>query len=170
MTRGVYAHIALLAFLALLFSGLALAMLLKPLEREAIASRESPWQLSMPSPITLPPEDMSSSLARILARPLFSKTRKPFEEPPPPVATASQPAEPPVQVTPAETLMLKGIFLGPRLSKALIATPANPLGIWVVLGAEIEGWKVEAITRADVRLVQERQRAVLSLYRQEAVQ
>jgi hypothetical protein len=169
MMRGVWAHIAMFALLAMLVSGAAVAMLLRPIETDPIESKASPLQLPLPPMMSSLRENESSSLAKILARPLFYKSRRPFETPAAEIQIAPQPAEPPVQLTAAETLMLKGVFLGPKLSKAFIASPANPSGIWVALGAEIEGWKIEAITSADVRVVQQQHSAILTLYRQEAV-
>ncbi|HEY7765782.1 MAG TPA: hypothetical protein VIB38_12395 [Aestuariivirgaceae bacterium] len=168
MMRGVYAQIAMFALLALLLSAVVLGLLLKPIQTAAIEPKEPPFQLSFPPLAAFPPENASMNLAPILARPLFFESRRPFEAPAAKVEIAPQPAEPPIPIIAVETLMLKGILLGSGSSKALIASPANPSGIWVAVGAEIEGWKIEVITRADVRLVQQQQRAVLPLYRRDA--
>jgi hypothetical protein len=71
---------------------------------------------------------------------------------------------------PVENLALKGILLNATLRRALVVSPSNPQGRWLDLGAEVEGWKLEEITTAAVRLAREQHSTELRLYTEQPAQ
>ena len=98
--------------------------------------------------------DTRKSLAEYratLERPLFVKERRPprASEPTPvekPAETADEPANP-------VNLRLTGILdaaSGGR--RALIVSPDEPFGKWLIEGAEIDGWRLVSIERRSVQI------------------
>ena len=84
----------------------------------------------------------------IVQRPLFSRNRQVFvaaapvvPAPPPPVAATLDPGT-----------TLKGVFLSDGVAKAFLITAQNPLGVWVQLNGQIDGWRVTAVTPGHVVL------------------
>jgi hypothetical protein len=169
MMRALRSQIALFSALGLLSAIGATLMLSHPISTKAIRTEEKRLKFEdVRTRIDIPATN-SRSLAEIQARPLFSRSRRPYEAPVSPI-TAPSPetsAIPPAEAAPAiaaEALVLKGVLLKPPLSKAFIVSPANAQGIWAPLGAQIEGWKIVEVTASGVRLTQQQQSAVLMLY------
>ena len=82
----------------------------------------------------------------ILERPLFSRNRQglvaaePVAAPPPPMATLDS------------GLTLKGVFMSEGIAKAFLISAQSPLGVWVEVNGQVDGWRVAAITPEHVVL------------------
>jgi hypothetical protein len=154
-----------------------------------------PWQpnvfeVKKPEGSPLKLTDMKDSLAR----PIFQKSRKPFDPaeltqlaapavtvtptpvPAPPIIENAQPAPPPVveQVSvapepPAQTaeslqLALKGIYSFDGVWKALFISPTLPDGEWLAIGSDISGWKLTNVDPNVVTISSGDQKIELKLY------
>ena len=109
----------------------------------------------------------------ILARPVFSPSRRPIEprppESPPPEAVepppeALPPPEPAVKRTPPDYFVLRGVLLEPAKQAALIQTQTHPDGIWLEGGSDVEGWVVKRIDKGGVEIESNGETAGLTLY------
>jgi hypothetical protein len=163
VTRNLYYQIATLSVIVLLLAGETLFMLSTPLSTQPIFTKRKALRIEGVHAQIDVPENRSVTLAEIQARPLFLKSRRPYR-PPAPQITAVAPLGETEPTASAESFTLKGVFLRPPLSKALIVSPANPEGIWVAHGGEIEGWKIEEVAASEVRLAQQKKTTVLTLY------
>jgi hypothetical protein len=106
-----------------------------------------------------------ASLTTIALRPLFVRSRRPYERarPLPPRAVAPEVASfntPPVPID----LLLKGVAFQPNMARAMIVSSAHPDGIWLEKNADIDGWKINRISRDSVILMRGAQAMELSLY------
>ncbi|HEY7748545.1 MAG TPA: hypothetical protein VH933_07700 [Aestuariivirgaceae bacterium] len=145
----------------------ALALLLRPVDVAGIHAKYPSFSANVNKP-----QDMhrrsSGQAEAILARPLFSKTRRPYH---PAEVTAQEsvevatvPAEPQASV-PTEALSLKGIVLRLGIiSRAFIVSPSAPAGAWFEEGGEIEGWRIGHIGQRTISLQQGNKVVELSLY------
>lgn len=167
MTSSLYFQIAICGGLSLLLTAGATVLLRSPIEVDAVPSKQMEVQISRVAVQHELPPNITTDIAAIRARPLFSKSRRPYDPPAPPITETQPQLVATTQFIAAESLMLKGIFLQPPVSRALIVSPANPQGIWVTGGGEIEGWEIKEITASTVRLLQQQQVAVLTLYKTE---
>lgn len=84
-------------------------------------------------------------LTETTSRPLFTASRRPFEQkaeaPPPPPVEVAKPATPP------DHLKLVGVVrLGGGLEKALIRSSADVPGRWVPVGDSVDGWQVREVS------------------------
>lgn len=116
-----------------------------------------------------PPE--LASLGETLRRPLFRADRRPYAAPPPapPVVTApapvaaATPARPPEPKRSPPKARLAGIVeIGGKM-RALLRSPSEPNGTWLLAGEHIEGWQVERIGRSEIELSAGKQRLVMPL-------
>ena len=92
-----------------------------------------------------------AAFSQTLSRPVLFKSRKPFVAA---VAPASGPASAPVPQPAPATLELHagGIVLTPGKRQMFIVSKAQPQGIWVGEGDEIEGWTFVAIDGQGARV------------------
>ncbi|UPK02405.1 hypothetical protein [Bradyrhizobium sp. 170] len=88
----------------------------------------------------------AASFENIVQRPLFSRNRQGF------VAAEPAAAPPPPMATLDSGMTLKGVFMSDGVAKAFLITTQNPLGVWVQLNGQIDGWRVAAVTPEHVVL------------------
>jgi hypothetical protein len=100
-----------------------------------------------------------ASFENIVQRPLFSRNRQ--------VVVAPEPASAPLPALPTLTLdqgiTLKGIFVNEGFAKAFLLTTQNPVGVWVQVNEEINGWRVAAVLPDQVVLEGQNQKLVVPL-------
>jgi hypothetical protein len=49
-------------------------------------------------------------------------------------------------------LTLKGVFMSEGVAKAFLVSAQNPIGVWVEVNGQIDGWRVAAVTPEHVIL------------------
>lgn len=87
----------------------------------------------------------AAGFENIVQRPLFSRNRQGF--------VAAEPvAAPPPMATLDPGLTLKGVFMSDGVVKAFLVSAQNPLGVWVEVNGQIDGWRVAAVTPEHVIL------------------
>jgi hypothetical protein len=91
----------------------------------------------------------AASFENIVQRPLFSRNRQVFVAAEP---ASAPPPPPPPTITLDPGITLKGVFMSDGLAKAFLITSQNPLGVWVQINAEVNGWRVVAVTPGQVML------------------
>jgi hypothetical protein len=100
-----------------------------------------------------------ASFENIVQRPLFSRNRQ--------VVVAPEPASAPLPALPTLTLdqgiTLKGVFVNEGFAKAFLLTTQNPVGVWVQVNEEINGWRVAAVLPDQVVLEGQNQKLVVPL-------
>lgn len=82
----------------------------------------------------------------IVQRPLFSRNRQAF------VAAEPAAAPPPSMATLDSGITLKGVFMSDGVAKAFLISTQSPLGVWVQVDGQIDGWRVAAVTPEHVIL------------------
>ena len=95
----------------------------------------------------------------ILQRPLFSRNRQGFVAPEP----AAAPLPPPTATLDAG-ITLKGVFMSDGVAKAFLVTAQNPLGVWVEVSGQIDGWRVAAVTPGHVVLEGQNDKLMVPLH------
>ncbi|ANW00406.1 hypothetical protein LMTR13_09745 [Bradyrhizobium icense] len=88
----------------------------------------------------------AAAFENIIQRPLFSRNRQVF------VATEPTSAPPPPVATLDSGITLKGVFMSDGVAKAFLITTQSPVGVWVEVNGQIEGWRVAAVTPEQVVL------------------
>ena len=88
----------------------------------------------------------AAGFENIVQRPLFSRNRQGF------VAAEPVAAPPPQMATLDSGMTLKGVFMSDGVAKAFLITTQNPVGVWVQLNEQIDGWRVAAVTPEHVVL------------------
>ena len=88
----------------------------------------------------------ATGFENIVQRPLFSRNRQGF------VAAEPVAAPPPPMATLDSGMTLKGVFMSDGVAKAFLITTQNPVGVWVQLNGQIDGWRVAAVTPEHVVL------------------
>jgi len=88
----------------------------------------------------------AAGFENIVQRPLFSRNRQGF------VAAEPVAAPPPPMATLDSGMTLKGVFMSDGVAKAFLITTQNPVGVWVQLNGQIDGWRVAAVTPEHVVL------------------
>jgi len=88
----------------------------------------------------------ATGFENIVQRPLFSRNRQGF------VAAEPVAAPPPQMATLDSGMTLKGVFMSDGVAKAFLITTQNPVGVWVQLNGQIDGWRVAAVTPEHVVL------------------
>jgi type II secretory pathway component PulC len=89
----------------------------------------------------------AAGFENIVQRPLFSRNRQGF--------VAAEPAAappPPPMATLDSGITLKGVFMSDGVAKAFLVTAQNPVGVWVQVNGQIDGWRVAAVTPEHVVL------------------
>jgi hypothetical protein len=162
---------------------------------ELSARKIIPWQSNVlevkkPERSAVKLSDMKDSLAR----PIFRKSRKPFDPseltqlaapavtvtptpalaptvvvaaqpaPPPVAEQASAAPEPPVQTAESLQLALRGIYSFDGVWKALFVSPTLPDGEWLAIGSDISGWKLTNVDPNVVTISSGDQKIELKLY------
>lgn len=99
----------------------------------------------------------AASFENIVQRPLFSRNRQ--------VVVAPEPASaPPLPtLTLDQGITLKGVFVNEGFAKAFLLTTQNPVGVWVQVNEEINGWRVAAVLPDQVVLEGQNQKLVVPL-------
>ncbi|MBT1515656.1 hypothetical protein KIP88_34825 [Bradyrhizobium sp. SRL28] len=88
----------------------------------------------------------AAGFENIVQRPLFSRNRQGF------VAAEPVSAPPPPMATLDAGITLKGVFMSDGVAKAFLVTTQSPLGVWVQVNGQIDGWRVAAVTPEHVVL------------------
>jgi hypothetical protein len=88
----------------------------------------------------------AAGFENIVQRPLFSRSRQGF------VAAEPAAAPPPPMATLDSGITLKGVFMSDGVAKAFLVTAQNPVGVWVQVNGQIDGWRVAAVTPEQVVL------------------
>jgi type II secretory pathway component PulC len=88
----------------------------------------------------------AAGFENIVQRPLFSRNRQGFVAPEPAAAA------PPPMATLDAGITLKGVFMSDGVAKAFLVTAQNPVGVWVQVNGQIDGWRVAAVTPEHVVL------------------
>lgn len=92
------------------------------------------------------------------SRPLFDKSRRPWQPPAPPPEPVAEPvpeqvAEPEVQALPAPAIRLIGVSSsGVSDMKALLQLDESPDPVWVLVGDVLQGWEVGKIDPGSVTI------------------
>jgi hypothetical protein len=122
-----------------------------------------------------PAEPAEKAYAETFQRPLFMRSRLPYEPPPPsvPQSVLAPPAPPPAAMLqpppPAgpsldRSIRVAGIIVDGRISRALVMAASQPQGEWLGIGGEIGGWRLAEITREGIVLTAGDQRLTAALY------
>jgi hypothetical protein len=88
----------------------------------------------------------AAGFENIVQRPLFSRNRQVF------VAAEPVSAPPPPMATPDSGITLKGVFMSDGVAKAFLISTQSPVGVWVEVNGQIDGWRVAAVTPEQVVL------------------
>jgi hypothetical protein len=134
--------------------------------------RPVPWtpETESQSALAAPyPPSLALDMTATIARPLFSQTRRPFEaqqelQVAQEVAQTPEPLQPPPPQMSSEGLRLMGLLDDGNIRKALISTPSQPLGVWVAISDQLEGFVVKGIENNVVTLEQQGQSVKLQQY------
>jgi hypothetical protein len=166
--RALLCQVAALAVSSLIGFAGVVALLMKPIDVSPLApvGATVPLSLLEQPPMLEQSAAKSGTLSAILARPVFSKTRRPFQPPPLKLpAPASPPAESfQPQAPAADALLLRGIALRSGQAKALIVSPSHPAGIWIETGSDIEGWRLHDVASNSASLARGASAIELRLY------
>jgi hypothetical protein len=100
----------------------------------------------------------AAGFENILQRPLFSRNRQGF------VAAEPAAAPPPPMATLDAGITLKGVFMSGGVAKAFLITAQNPVGVWVQLNGQIDGWRVAAVTPEHVVLEGQSEKLTVPLH------
>lgn len=88
----------------------------------------------------------------VTARPVFTRTRQG------PIAVVDTSADaPPLAVSPAvaaldSNIVLRGVVISGSLQKAFITSAQNPVGRWIQVDGEIDGWRLVEVKPEQVTL------------------
>lgn len=93
----------------------------------------------------------------IVQRPLFSRSRQET------VVAEPVAAQPPAAMTLDPGVVLKGVFMSDGLAKAFLITSQNPVGVWVEVNGQIDGWRVAAVTPEQIVLEGQNEKLVVPL-------
>jgi hypothetical protein len=100
----------------------------------------------------------AAGFENIVQRPLFLRNRQGF------VAAEPAAAPPPPMATLDSGMTLKGVFMSDGVAKAFLVTTQNPLGVWVQLNGQIDGWRVAAVTPEHVVLEGQSEKLTVPLH------
>jgi|GEM_PF-1384986 len=126
-----------------------------PPSSEPIMSGEPP-KAGEPEPLNESGAASSVQLTHMNERPLFLRSRRPWEPPPPvepplpqaePVVTIATP--PPVEAAELNVTLL-GVQRGPSANRALVAISGEAEPRWLEKGELVGGWSVSAIESGSV--------------------
>lgn len=102
------------------------------------------------------------SYQRILAHPVFFKSREPFVPAPPPPRPS--PGAPPPVVLTDPGLAVGGVMIRNGSSKAYLYSEAGMGAGWSAEGETFQGWKVKSVDKGGVKLEQAGRSIELLLY------
>jgi hypothetical protein len=100
----------------------------------------------------------AAGFENIVQRPLFLRNRQGF------VAAEPAAAPPPPMATLDSGMTLKGVFMSEGVAKVFLVTTQNPLGVWVQLNGQIDGWRVAAVTPEHVVLEGQSEKLTVPLH------
>ena len=100
----------------------------------------------------------AAGFENIVQRPLFSRNRQGF------VAAEPAAAPPPPMATLDAGITLKGVFMSDGVAKAFLVTTQSPLGVWVQVNGQIDGWRVAAVTPEHVVLEGQSEKLTVPLH------
>lgn len=100
----------------------------------------------------------AAGFENIVQRPLFSRNRQGF------VAAELAAAPPPPMATLDAGITLKGVFMSDGVAKAFLVTTQTPLGVWVQVNGQIDGWRVAAVTPEQVVLEGQSEKLTVPLH------
>jgi hypothetical protein len=128
--------------------GLAGVMTLSAVISLELSTVTAPTWFGRSGPVARASEARAAAgFENIVQRPLFSRNRQGFvaaepvaAPPPPPTATLDA------------GITLKGVFMSDGVAKAFLVTTQSPLGVWVQVNGQIDGWRVAAVTPVQVVL------------------
>jgi hypothetical protein len=118
----------------------------------------APTWFGRSGPVVKPSEARAAGFENIVQRPLFSRNRQglvaaePVSAPPPPVATLDA------------GITLKGVFMSDGKAKAFLTSTQSPVGVWVELNGEIDGWHVAAVTPEQIVLEGQGEKLTIPLH------
>lgn len=104
------------------------------------------------------------------SRPLFDRSRRPWQPPAPPSDLPAEPVaavvdQPEVQALPAPTIRLIGVSSSSASDmKALLRLEETPEPVWVLVGDELQGWKVGKIDAQSITIQRGAQSMSFDLY------
>ena len=104
---------------------------------------------------------VAASFENIVQRPLFSRNRQGFVAAEP---VAAPPPPPPPMATLDSGITLKGVFVSDGVAKAFLVTAQNPVGVWVQVDGQIDGWRVAAVTPGHVVLEGQSEKLTVPLH------
>jgi hypothetical protein len=98
-----------------------------------------------------------------LARPIFSKTRRPYVPPPP---ARPEPSPAPIAAPPITDpgILVGGVIIERGLKKAFLFSKSDPQGSWVKEGETFLGWRLHSVESAGVKLQQQNRILEVLLY------
>ena len=133
---------------------------------DQVATEVTAASSSVQAPISpAPPARPINAYGRIVAQPIFFKTRLPYVAPPPPPQPPPPPmpaAPPPVMTDPG--LVLGGIIANGDMRKIYLSNREDPQGAWVGEGETFRGWKVQSVGSTSTKLEQQNRTIELHLY------
>ncbi|BAM91973.1 exported hypothetical protein [Bradyrhizobium oligotrophicum S58] len=157
----------LLALLGTINLLLGTKLVLLALEEEAVGAPRAAWEAALPrSIVNLTGRPPIEAYAEITAHPVFYRSREPFVPPPPaPPRPLPMPAVPPPVVATDPGLLLGGVMINGRMSKAYLLSKGGPGGgSWVNENETYQGWRVKTIDGSGVRIEQAGRAIELQLY------
>jgi hypothetical protein len=151
------------AAIALSVNVMLFATILEDLESDGLAAIDKVgWNNDLSPPVggavNQKPID---AYARILARPIFFKSREPFV-PAPPAPLVAKTAPPSSGVDP--NLILGGVMIGSNVRKAYLFSRGNAGAAWLSEGEEFMGWHIRSIDGTSAKLEQKDRHIDLQLY------
>jgi hypothetical protein len=112
-----------------------------------------------PAPVVQKP---ISAYSRILAQPVFFRTRAPYLPPPPPAPVTQNIQAPAPVVNPG--LSVAGVIINEKLRKAYLLKQNEPAGTWVAEGENVLGWTLQSVKPTGITLTQSNRTIDLELY------
>jgi hypothetical protein len=100
----------------------------------------------------------------IAARPLFSRSRRPFMPPPQEIAEPAPPEPEQVATLGDPQIVLQGVMITDRAEQALILADGEAAPRWRNVGESVGGWTIAEIAENGVRLTAEQQSRTVNLY------
>jgi hypothetical protein len=152
-------RVLILGFAA--WTGLVGAMTLSAVISLEFSRVTTPAWFASPGPVAKASEARgAASFENIVQRPLFSRSRQGFVAPEP---VSAPPPPPPPTVGLDQSIILKGVFMSDGFAKAFLITSQNPLGVWVQVNAEVDGWRVAAVAPGQVMLEGQNEKLAIPL-------
>jgi hypothetical protein len=161
ITRALPRSMVLAAFCAgVLVTAARLAT--TPIEVSPLVGKAGAFDLMHPAALSAPgvsPEDM----ADILARPIFSPTRRPSVPPPPEAPSQAVPEAVPREPR-ASGIVLMGVYLRGESRRALLVSSLYPEGRWFHVGDDVGGWALKRVDTGSVEIASPEGTLQLQLY------